>query len=79
MQLPIIREHAQKDRERHKTGIGLLNLTFTAIDRAVYLGDKYKFLFSKDLDCFQLQSTSPISLKSLPKNIDLKTLIVQRT
>ena len=81
-QLPILREYATKDKgQTDKSGIGLLVLTFTPSQRVVYLGDKYKFSFRKvgNRDYFQLQSASPIDFKPVPKNIDLKVLVAQRT
>lgn len=78
-QLPILREHVKKDREQHEIGIRLLVLTFTSRERVAYLGDKYKFSFSKDRNYFQLQSDTPINFKPVPKNIDLRALVAQRT
>lgn len=79
-QLLILREHETKDREEpHRIGIGLVILTFASSQRVIYLGDKYKFSLSKDRDYFKLQSDSPINFKPVPKNIDLRALVAQRT
>ena len=78
--LPILREHETKDREEpHGIGIGLLILKFMPGQRVVYLGDKYKFSLREDRDDFQLQSDSPINFEPVPRNIDLRALVAQRT
>lgn len=71
-QLPILRELAKTEKGHHKTGLGMLTLLFTTRERAVYLGNKYKFIFSKEMDYCQLQSARPITIEPLPRNADIK-------
>lgn len=78
-QLQIIREHAKKDGESHGRGIKKLAPRFTPNNGGVYLGDKYKFSFGGYQDWFQLRSANPIKFEPLPKDIDLRELVSQRT
>lgn len=77
--LPILRKHARRDwNKQHGEGIGLLVLLFTPFEREVYLGDRYKFSFRKDLNFFVLQSANPINFEPVSRSTNLETFVAQK-
>ena len=82
MRLKIIREKALLEgvrQSQQKLGIGALMLNFSAAQKVIYLGDKYKLSIQNDGTHFLLESANPINFEPVPENIDLKGLVAQRT